>query len=774
MSHDGIHGHIPEPHLEKADKGLSCLLQPNLGLGTSVVNLSSETLSDDEMAILSKGMSFIPTPHNVDKDSIMTSVNNFQRKIKLSYFWSQKQLKDKLDNDYKKLPFTNKSTWNPPECKIPPKVHDILSNLNNEVKNLETTKDKNNLSVRQISALKSLNKKTHLIIKKADKGSCCVVMDKINYIKEAERQLNNDAFYKKIDAPIYPETSIKYRDILSTMLEKKLIQPEQACYLMPSNDARSRRFYLLPKIHKDMSKWTIKNKMPPGRPIVSDCSSESYRIAEYLDYHLQPIACKHPSYVKDTYDFLDKLKHIKVPDNAYLITLDIESLYTNIQTHDGIESVKKMFLKHPSSTYFRPEKEIIDLLELSLKCNDFVFNDQWYLQISGTAMGKKFAPSYANIDMAIFEEEVLNLTDKKPLAYFRFLDDIFLIWQHSLDDFKQFFELLNNHRESIKFQYLVSNTAVNFLDVTVFKGNQYSHMGTLDTKVYFKPTDTHELLHKSSFHPKHTFEGIVKSQLIRFWRISSDTNGFEEACTILFETLRKKRNYSRRYLRKIKSNTVDMLIACRSTISPVGVGIGCAKRRCECCLYIKTASEFGSKFCVSEFTITGRITCNSKNILYLIECKKCEEQYVGETSKTLRARLTDHISDINRYCNTSVAEHFNQISHDGINDLYITPIVQMPDLGSKMKNSLARRKYESFFIKKLRTMSPDGMNEKLEEFGTLSFPIVYSNTGAKVTRLIRQTYETLQEEYPKHFKDKLVIAYKRNKNLSDKLISSKL
>ena len=71
-------------------------------------------------------------------------------------------------------------------------------------------------------------------------------------------------------------------------------------------------------------------------------------------------------------------------------------------------------------------------------------------------------------------------------------------------------------------------------------------------------------------------------------------------------------------------------------------------------------------------------------------------------------------------------------------------------------------------------MSPDGMNEKLEEFGTLSFPIVYSNTGAKVTRLIRQTYETLQEEYPKHFKDKLVIAYKRNKNLSDKLISSKL
>ena len=50
---------------------------------------------------------------------------------------------------------------------------------------------------------------------------------------------------------------------------------------------------------------------------------------------------------------------------------------------------------------------MMDLLKLSLENNDFIFNDDWCLQISGTSMGKKFAPNYANILMAKWEEEAL-------------------------------------------------------------------------------------------------------------------------------------------------------------------------------------------------------------------------------------------------------------------------------------------------------------------------------------------------------------------------------
>lgn len=724
--------------------------------------------------MLSKGLTFVPTPAEISKDLLTDSVSEFKRKIKLSYFWSARQLSNKFDDNYEKLPFTAKSDWHPPDAIIPQKVNEIISDLDTKINEIQIVRDKNNLYSGQINALKQLKNKKHIIIKPADKGNSIVILNKADYLFEANRQLDNQMHYKKLNEPIYPKTAEKYTDIITSLERQRIIHPKQMSYLLPNPSARERQFYLLPKIHKDMCKWTIENRMPPGRPIVSDCSSESYHISEYIEHFLNPISNQHPSYIKDTYDFLNKIKDLEIPKNALLITLDIESLYTNIRTEDGLKSVEKMFQKHPSINERRPDKEILELLKLNLDSNDFLFNNQYYLQVSGTAMGKRYAPSYANIDMAVLEAEVLELAPKQPLTFFRFLDDIFIIWTHSKDEFLEFFNILNNHRESIKFQYNISEQSVDFLDVTIYKGNKFKHESILDTKVYFKPTDTHELLHKNSFHPRHTFQGIIKSQLIRYFKICSDNDTFNEACKTLFHALRTQRNYSRRFLRQIKRDTVDMLEKCRSLYSPVGCAVKCNKSRCVSCLYINEASEFGSTYCQSEFTITGKLDCNSKNVVYLIECNKCNEQYVGETSKTLKARLSNHVSDINRYQDTNVAQHFNQHDHNGVNDLKITPILQIPESGSKVKDMLTRRKHETFFIKKLKTMYPYGINDKMEEHGILAFPIVYSATSAIVAKHAREVYDKLQETYPKHFKSKLVTAFKRNKNLKDMLVSSKL
>ena len=83
-------------------------------------------------------------------------------------------------------------------------------------------------------------------------------------------------------------------------------------------------------------------------------------------------------------------------------------------------------------------KCILKLLRLSLEGNDFSFNNKYYLQTSGTAMGKRFAPHYADIYMAYFEAQNLPKCDKQPLVYLRYLDDIFLIWPHPRGTFDQF------------------------------------------------------------------------------------------------------------------------------------------------------------------------------------------------------------------------------------------------------------------------------------------------------------------------------------------------
>ena len=53
-------------------------------------------------------------------------------------------------------------------------------------------------------------------------------------------------------------------------------------------------------------------------------------------------------------------------------------------------------------------------------------------------MGKKFAPNYANLFLAEWEEKALEKCVLKPSVYWRFLDDIFMIWEHSKEDFYKF------------------------------------------------------------------------------------------------------------------------------------------------------------------------------------------------------------------------------------------------------------------------------------------------------------------------------------------------
>ena len=149
--------------------------------------------------------------------------------------------------------------------------------------------------------------------------------------------------------------------------------------------------YLLPKIHKDRKVWPGEGKVLPGRPIIADCGSESYTSAEYIDHFLAPLAKQHKSYLKDTNDFINKIAEIEAKEGAFIATIDVDSLYTNIDNTNGLEAVKQIFNKNPDPN--KPDKEILELLKINLENNV----PTTYLQTWGTSMGKKFAPNYANL-----------------------------------------------------------------------------------------------------------------------------------------------------------------------------------------------------------------------------------------------------------------------------------------------------------------------------------------------------------------------------------------
>ena len=89
---------------------------------------------------------------------------------------------------------------------------------------------------------------------------------------------------------------------------------------------------------------------------------------------------------------------LRLPTEALLITLDVDALYINIDNTNGLKAVQDTFNLYPNPS--RPDQQILDLLRISLENNDFTFNNEWFLKIWGTTMGKKFAPEYADIFMA--------------------------------------------------------------------------------------------------------------------------------------------------------------------------------------------------------------------------------------------------------------------------------------------------------------------------------------------------------------------------------------
>ena len=92
------------------------------------------------------------------------------------------------------------------------------------------------------------------------------------------------------------------------------------------------RFYLLPKIHKRLENV-------PGRLVISNCGTAMERISEFFDFHIQPLVVKVPSIIRDTTDFLCKLKELGfILRTAILCMIDVVRLYPHIPTQGGLGS----------------------------------------------------------------------------------------------------------------------------------------------------------------------------------------------------------------------------------------------------------------------------------------------------------------------------------------------------------------------------------------------------------------------------------------------------
>ena len=120
------------------------------------------------------------------------------------------------------------------------------------------------------------------------------------------------------------------------------------------------------------------------------------------------------SYIKNSNDFQSKIENIDILNDALLVTADVVGSYPSTPHEKGLSALREAL---DNTTHKKiPTESFIKMTEFVLKNNVFEFDTNVYQQISGTAIGTKFAPPYACIFMDQFETKFLENQNLKPLV----------------------------------------------------------------------------------------------------------------------------------------------------------------------------------------------------------------------------------------------------------------------------------------------------------------------------------------------------------------------
>ena len=715
----------------------------------NIVNLSNITLTRPQITALSKGLSFIPTAKEISPRELIKNVDDFAQHTRTQYLRFQKSTqhsKRKRDlrffrkpkhND--KKPFNTKLGLNP--------LEDTFHRIKCEIAELNhnSIPPKHNLTRKEHLALKELTENHDIICKRADKGSTITVVHKSDYIREGMEHLSDTNTYLPLDGDYTLVVAKIIRNTLTQLLKEGLLTAEMAEFCSPPTNPRPAQLYFLKKIHKP----TL-----DVRPIVSSVNSATENLAEFLDIFLQPIMRKLPAYIKDTTELLQEVKKIKIQPNDWLVTVDVKSLYTNIDNEDGIRACYQAWLTQDDDPQQPPAEVLKYLLELVLKLNTLEFNEKFYLQTRGTAMGSKAAPAYANTFMGYLENTILQTANIKPLLYKRFIDDVLLIARCTQDELEEFLSHMNRANPTIKFTHEKSQTSITFLDVTLYKKDDSP---TLQYKTHIKATNKQLYVKYNSHHPPGTFKGIITGEAIRYQRTNSERHNLNKMLLAHKRKLLKRgypKNIINHQLKKIKlthksPNTLTQNNDCRpifktryatnakkafhivrkhwslmTTTNPVLKKFITTKPRCSyttntsiarklvraklrqpkyhstnievkesshnnrtaiknlaqlrhsdykektttslcnhqyCPVHPKLIPTNRVKSKTSSRTYTTNVNnanCNTRHVVYLIQCSNCKHQYVGQTFNSIKRRLVQHLANIKNKKATPLYEHF--------------------------------------------------------------------------------------------------------------------
>ncbi|CAM4873605.1 unnamed protein product [Rotaria socialis] len=538
-----------------------------------------------------------------------------------------------------------------------------------------------NLSDDELKALKSLKSNKNIVIVKADKGNSIIILDKESYIKKAEEILKGNQFQEITNKNYHQERENELNKYIYSLLKDGIID-QKLRFRLQSTCSSLSVFYGLPKIHKTGY---------PIRPIISTIGSFQYELSKYLAKAIKDSSPQADSDIKDSFEFVKKIKNtILSQEKSYIIcSFDVESLYTNVPVEEAInvtlDFIFKLKQKNANIPFSREQMK--KLLELSVRDAPFRFQNKIYKQIDGVAMGSPLTPILANLWLQKIEQKLNKFSKNRPVIWLRYVDDIFCLFDISEIKVLEFHSKINKWHKNLKFTIAMEpDNTIPFLDVLVTIDDVHNQ---LTTSLYRKPTHTGLYLLWDSSQSRRYKIGLIKTLVIRIYRICSTKEIIQKEINQLKETLENngypqhiiKRGISegeiiirkeiKAQIKAINKNANNNIIY--FTIAYYGqeslVFAARVKRICK-----KLAPNLNIQFAFRKHLSLKRIflpilkgkdeSKEKKNLIYSIPCSNCEKVYIGETSRMRETRMAEHRSKIKTLASDSkLVEHIEQHKH---------------------------------------------------------------------------------------------------------------
>ncbi|KFD47077.1 hypothetical protein M513_12065 [Trichuris suis] len=325
-----------------------------------VVNLSSTALAEGDLAVLKKGLNFVPTPRHLPILDLIASTEHGLRSVD-----------DQTATDIKQA----------------------ISSLI-----LGHRYGKANLLRSEYHIPKQLKSRTDIVITKAGKGNVVVVLDKSFYLDRMSALLNNTLYMPIQGDPaknlhktlkfLIQDFTQETGDETLTRIGKKLGHPSR--YKCPE-------MYGLPKIHKvDI----------PFRPVVLSINSITSELGSYLKRLNRSLVGRQQSSVKNSRTFCTELKSINLAPTDIMVSYDVKDLFTSLPIPETLLVLLDLLSSDetlPQRTKLNPF-HIVQLCSFCmLEANTFHFQGSFYKQKNGAPMGSPLSPVLAEVFMEYLE-----------------------------------------------------------------------------------------------------------------------------------------------------------------------------------------------------------------------------------------------------------------------------------------------------------------------------------------------------------------------------------